>query len=134
MLIFLASPFLPTHATYPAYLIDRDLINLILKPPIMPVLETVKSPTNISQFWFVPISHCWCTLTRYLTLSTRVKCAQYFITAQIFHTTRCHSHFWCAAIQKANFINFSLNLRGPNKYNRILYTTNALLYIYNILV
>jgi hypothetical protein len=97
MHILLTFPFLPMHATYPAYLIVLDLTNLILKPPILSVLVTVKSPTNVSQFWFFPISHSWCTVTRYLTLFTMVKCAQYFITAHIFHTTPCHLHFWYAA-------------------------------------
>jgi hypothetical protein len=108
--ILLASPFLPMHASYPAYLIVLDLANLILKPPIMPVLGTVKSQTNVSQCWFFPISHSWCTVTRYLTLSSRVKCAQYYITAPIFHTTPRHLRFWYVAIQKANCINFNLNL------------------------
>ena len=110
MQILFASLFLPTYSTYPAYLIVLDLINLILKPPITPVLRTVKSPPNVPQFRFFPIKLSLCTVTRYLTLSTRVKCAQYFITAPIFHTTPHHLHVWYAAIQKANCINFSLNL------------------------
>ena len=127
MQILFESPFLPTYATYPAYLIDLDLINLILKPPIAPVLRTVKSPPNGPHFWFFPISHSWCTVTRYLTLTTRVKCAQYFITAQIFHDTPHHLHFWYAAIQKANCINFSLNFQGPNKYTLDFYKKNLMM-------